>query len=119
VNIRCQAKIARRQWEIIHGRLLGKLFDPLLPLLTRRDVPPEQQAQPPPCDPLSEDSVRGALALRSLAACAARVCAETVEQYGAVRKARGASAAQCGHSDGEADSAIGRISVNGPHRSQR
>jgi hypothetical protein len=74
------ANTAGRQWEIIHGRLLGKLFDPLLPLLTRRDVAPEQQAQPPPCDPLSEDSVRGALALRSLAACAARVCAETVEQ---------------------------------------
>jgi hypothetical protein len=72
--------MARRQWEIIHGRLLGKLLDPLFPLLTRRDIFPEQQAQPPPCDPLSEDSVRGELALRSLVSCAARVCAETVEQ---------------------------------------
>ena len=74
------AGMARRQWEIIHGRLLGKLLDPLFPLLTRRDIFPEQQAQPPPCDPLSEDSVRGELALRSLVSCASRVCAETVEQ---------------------------------------
>ena len=104
------------QWEIIHGRLLGKLFDPVFPLLTGRDMRPEQQAQLPPWEPCSEDSVRGVLALRSLTACAVRDCADTVEQYGAVRMARGAAAAQRGHSDGSSYSAIGRIRVNGPQR---
>ena len=88
-------------------------------MLTARELRPEQQAQPPPCDPLSEDSVRGELALRSLVACAARFSADTVEQYGAVKKARGAPAAQPGHSDASPDSAIGRIRVNGPQLSQR
>ena len=63
--------------------------------------------------------MRGELALRSLVSCAFRDCVDTVEQYGAVRKARGADAAQLGHSDGRPDSAIGRISVNGPQRPQR
>ena len=65
------------------------------------------------------DSRRGALALRSLVACAIRACAESVEQFGAVRMTRGASLAHCGQPAGKSYSAIDRIWVNGPQRAQR
>jgi hypothetical protein len=44
------ASARRDQWDIIHGRLVGKRFAPLLLRLTMRvDVLPAQQAQPAPC----------------------------------------------------------------------
>jgi hypothetical protein len=95
---------------------------PPLPFLTRRFDIPEQQEQPAPWpDPDAPDveSERGALALRSFVAWAARVLAESVEQCGAVRITRGAIVAQSGHSNGSALSAIGRICVNEPQRSHR
>jgi hypothetical protein len=54
-----------------------------------------------------------------LTACALRVVAGMQAKWGAVRIARGATAAQFGHSHGRSHSAIGRISVKGPHASQR
>jgi hypothetical protein len=64
---------------------------------------------------LSDDSARGECALRSFVACANRDCADNVEQCGAVRITRGASSPHRGQSDGNSQSAIGRICVNGPH----
>jgi hypothetical protein len=58
-------------------------------------------------------------ALRSFAACASRVCGETVEQYGAVSMTRGALAWHSGQSAGSSYSDIDRISVNGPQPSHR
>jgi hypothetical protein len=56
------------QCEIIQGRLAGKLLEPSLLRLAMRDDFPEQQAHPAPCEDLSDESERGAWALRSLAA---------------------------------------------------
>src|SRR5882724_560928 len=56
------------QWLIIQGRAVGKLFAPLLVLLTRREGLPEQHPQPGPCEALYSPIVLGALALRSLVA---------------------------------------------------
>ncbi len=60
-----------------------------------------------------------ASALRSLAACASRVCGEAVEQYGAVSMTRGALASHSGQSAGSSYSDIDRISLNGPQPSHR
>ena len=78
-----------------------------------------QQPQPEPWLALSDDSVRGELALRSLVAWAKRVCDDTVEQNGAVNMARGAMLPQSGHAEGRSQSRIGRIWVKGPHSWQR
>jgi len=50
--------------------------------------------------------------LRSFVARAVRILCETEEQYGAVKKhTRGAAISQAGHSCGNSDSAVGRITV--------
>jgi hypothetical protein len=68
---------------------------------------------------LSDASVRGAWALRSLVAWASRVAAGIVEQWGAVRITRGALESHAGQSEGKSHSAIGRMAVKGPHSLQR
>jgi hypothetical protein len=108
-----------RQWEIIQGRLAGKLFVPPLPRLVSRKDWPAQQEQPAPWASRNDDSVRGESALRSLAAWASRVCADTVEKCGAVRMTRGALAKQVGQTDGSSYCDIARIRVKGPHLPQR
>jgi hypothetical protein len=107
------------QWEIIQGRLVGKLLVPPLPRLRSREERPKQHEQPAPWVSRIEDSVRGEAALRSLVAWAIRVCADTVEQCGAVRITRGALASHFGQSDGSSYSDIDRIRVNGPQSLQR
>lgn len=60
------------QWLIIHGRAVGKLLAPPLVFVVRRDGLVEQQPHPAPCEALYSAAVFGALALRSLVACAFR-----------------------------------------------
>src|SRR5213079_136588 len=108
------------QWLIIQGRAVGKLFPPLLLCFTSRDgFLVEQQPQPAPCWALYSAEVFGALALRSLVACALRLSDGMQKKFGAVKITRGASASHCGQSCGASHSAIGRIWVNGPQSSQR
>src|SRR6266446_9005756 len=90
----------QRQWLIIHGRAVGKLLAPLLVCLTSREGLVEQQPQPGPCDALYSPTVLGALALRSLVACALRLSVGMQKKAGAVRMTRGASISHCGHSCG-------------------
>jgi hypothetical protein len=92
---------------------------PPLPRLRSPEDRPEQHEQPAPCEPFIDDSVRGESALRSLVAWAIRVCADTVEQCGAVRITRGALASHFGQSDGNSYFDIDRIRVNGPQSLQR
>jgi len=110
---------ALSQWLIIHGRAVGKLFAPLLILLTRREGFPEQQPQPGACEALYSSSVLGAFALRSLVAEALRRSDGMQKRFGAVKIARGDEAAHLGHLCGASHSAIGRMSVNGPQSLQR
>ena len=62
---------------------------------------------------------RGALALRSLVACATRRPASIVARAGTVSSARGAGTPQPGQGCGAVNSAMGRVSVNAPQASQR
>jgi hypothetical protein len=87
--------------------------------LRSREDRPEQHEQPAPWESRIDDSVRGESALRSLVACAIRVCADKVEQCGAVRMTRGALASQFGQSDGSSYSDIDRIRVKGPQSLHR
>jgi hypothetical protein len=108
------------QWETIQGRRPGK---PLTPAgfagAAERGDFPEQQLQPLPCACFKLDSVRGADALRSFVACARLRSTDIVARYGTVRYARGASLSHCGQARGSSHSAIGRMSVKGPHWVQR
>jgi hypothetical protein len=113
------ASTARGQCEIIHGRLSGKPFAPVRFCARALVGLALQQLQPDPWAVLDSASVRGACALRSLMALAWRCAEESVESRGAVMIARGDERAQSGQLAPRADSAMGRISVNGPHRSQR
>jgi hypothetical protein len=61
----------------------------------------------------------GGVAPRSLAATPSRFADAVVEQCGAVSMTRGALALQEGQFAGMSHSAIGRMSVNGPHSPQR
>jgi hypothetical protein len=106
------------QWLIIQGRAVGKLFAPPLVFFTRRDGLPEQQPQPAPCEALYSPSVFGALALRSLVACAFRRSAGMQKKFGALKIARGEELSHFGQSCGASHSAIGRMSVNGPQSLQ-
>jgi hypothetical protein len=90
-----------------------------LPRLRSREDRPEQHEQLAPWESRIDDKVRGESALRSLVACAIRVCADTVEQWGAVRMTRGALASHFGQSDGSSYSDIDRIRVKGPQSLQR
>jgi hypothetical protein len=110
------------QWESIHGRRAGKPLTPVRPeapraVLSGRSDFPEQQPQSLPCVRFMSDNARGDDALRSLVACASLRSADIAAKYGAVRNARGASFPQPGHSCAKSDSAIGLMSVKGPHRS--
>jgi hypothetical protein len=107
------------QWLIIHGRAVGKLFAPLLVLVTRREGFPEQQPQPGACEALDSPSVLGAFALRSLMAKALRRSDGMQKKFGAFRMARGDEAAHLGQFRGASHSDIGRMSANGPHLLQR
>jgi Peptidase C39 family len=118
-TVRCLLECPDAQWLIIHGRAVGKPLAPALVLVTRRDGLPEQQPQPGPCDALYWSSVFGALALRSLVACAFRLSEGMQKKFGAVRIARGERPAHCGQSCGSSHSAIGRMFVNGPQSLQR
>jgi hypothetical protein len=60
----------------------------------------------------------GALALRSLVACAFRLSAGIQKKLGALKMARGDKLAHFGQSPGASHSAIGRMSVNGPQSLQ-
>ena len=102
-----------------HFDAVGKLVAPLLVFRVRRDGLPEQQPQPGPCEALYSASVLGACKLRSLVAIAFRLSAGMQKKFGAVRMTRGAEAAHRGQSCGSSHSAIGRVSVKGPHSSQR
>jgi hypothetical protein len=64
-------------------------------------------------------TVCGAWALRSLVANAVRRSDGMQKKFGAVRITRGDSLSHRGQSCGASHSAIGRMSVNGPHASQR
>ena len=68
---------------------------------------------------MSDESERGARALRSLAAWASRFAAGIVEKWGAVRITRGALAPHAGQSEGLSHSAIGRMVVKAPQSRQR
>ena len=92
---------------------------PLLVLLTSREGFPEQQPQPGACDALYSLSVFGALALRSLVACALRLSAGMQKKFGALKIARGDEVVHFGQSPGSSHSDIGRMSVNGPQSLQR
>jgi len=109
----------RHQWLIIQGRAVGKLFEPVLVCLTRREGLVEQQPQPGACDALYSPSVLGALALRSLVACALRLSAGMQKKFGALKMARGEEFAHFGQLCGASHSAIGRMSVKGPQSLQR
>jgi hypothetical protein len=106
------------QWLIIHGRAVGKLLAPLLVFFTRREGLVEQQPQPAPCEALYSPTVLGALALRSLVACAFRRSAGMQKKFGALKIVRGDELSHFGQSCGASHSAIGRISVNGPQSLQ-
>jgi len=80
---------------------------------------PEQQPQPGACEALYSLSVLGALALRSLVACAFRLSAGMQRKLGALKIARGDTLAHFGQSPGSSHSDIGRMSVNGPQSPQR
>lgn len=108
-----------RQWLIIHGRAVGKLFAPLRVCFSNREGLVEQQPQPGPCDALYWPAVFGALALRSLVACALRLSDGMQKNAGAVRMTRGARASHFGQSFPSSHSAIGRMSVKGPQSLQR
>src|ERR1700730_6299539 len=107
------------QWLIIQGRAVGKLLAPLLVCFTRRDGLVEQQPQPGPWKALYSASVFGACELRSLVAMAFRLSDGMQKKFGAVRITRGAETSHRGQSCGSSHSAIGRMSVKGPHSSQR
>ena len=101
---------------------MGKPLAPLFVFVTSRAgffFPVEQQPQPGPCEALYSPSVFGALALRSLVACAFRLSDGMQKNAGAVRITRGDSIVQRGQSCGSSHSAIGRMSVNGPQSLQR
>jgi hypothetical protein len=106
------------QWLIIQGRAVGKLFAPLRVFFTSREGLPEQQPQPGPCEALYWSSVLGALALRSLLACAFRRSAGMQKKLGALKIARGDEPSHFGQSCGASHSDIGRMSVNGPQSLQ-
>jgi hypothetical protein len=88
-----------------------------LPRLIILQFEVEQQAQPAPWEPFSDDNVRGTWALRSFAACAILDCADILRQTGAVSMTRGAFTPHPGQSDGNSYSAIDRSLVNGPQLS--
>src|SRR5258707_3835033 len=115
-----RSSVLRHQWLIIQGRAVGKLLAPLRVFVTSRaGFLLEQQPQPGACAALYSATVFGALALRSLVACAFLLSEGMQKKFGAVRMTRGASLSHCGHSCGRSHSAIGRISVNGPQTLQR
>jgi hypothetical protein len=87
--------------------------------LSGRNDFPEQQLHPLPSVFFKSDRARGADALRSFVACANLRSLDIVARYVTVRKARGAFLPQAGQANGSSHSAMGRISVNGPHRPQR
>jgi hypothetical protein len=87
-------------------------------LFTRREGLPEQHPQPGPCEALYSPTVLGALALRSLVACAFLLSAGMQEKFGAFKIARGHEFSHFGQSCGASHSAIGRMSVNGPQSLQ-
>lgn len=93
---------------------MGKLFVPDLPRRVSLEFDGEQHAHPAPWALFSDDSVAGALALRSFVAWARRDCAVMLRQTGAVSMTRGAFVPQSGQSDGNSYSDIDRSLVNGP-----
>jgi hypothetical protein len=104
------------QWLIIHGRAAGKLLAPDGLCRARDGRAPLQHPQPGPWLPAR--LARGACALRSLVAKAARRAPSMVASAGAVRIARGAATPQPGQGWGAAHAAIGCRSLNGPQRGQ-
>jgi hypothetical protein len=98
------------QWLIIQGRAPGNVLAPAFRLAL-----PEQQPQDGGCRPADR---AGAWALRSLVACAPRLCAGMHAKAGAVSNTRGATVPHRSHAIGKANSAIGRIAVNGPQPGQ-
>jgi hypothetical protein len=115
-NHRPQGAITR-QCEIIHGRLVGKLFDPS----GRRSVfdptllPPEQHPQPGPC----VDARLGLSALRSLVSNAWRRSELMPARRGALIRTRGAVCAQTGQEHGAAKFASDAKDVKGPQSSHQ